>query len=91
VTYIKVKNTFPLLEIIFNLSLILSLHVALLGLIFADNIFLAPGLTSAERISELDIEPGCKQLPLYLKLKLADIPLFRKSIRTPYSWEISLN
>jgi Protein of unknown function (DUF3435) len=39
-------------------SLVLSPHVALLGLIFADNAFLAPSLTSAERISELDIPPG---------------------------------
>ncbi|KAH9204098.1 hypothetical protein DL95DRAFT_471796 [Leptodontidium sp. 2 PMI_412] len=86
---IATKNTFVLPEIIFDPSLILSPHVALLDLIFADNAFLAPSLTSAERISELDISPGYEQLPLHLKPKMANIPVFRKSIRTPYGWEIS--
>jgi hypothetical protein len=80
---------FILPEIIFDLSLILSPHIALLGLIFADNAFLALSLISAKRISELDIPPGYKQLPLYLKPEMANIPVFYKSIRTPYGWEIS--
>jgi hypothetical protein len=80
---------FLLPEIIFNPSLVLSPHVALLGLIFANNAFLAPSLTSAERISELDIPAGYEQLPLYLKPEIADIPVFRKSIKTPYRWQIS--
>jgi hypothetical protein len=61
----------------------------LLGLIFADNAFLAPSLTSAARISELDIPAGYEQLPLHLKPELAKVPVFRKSVRTPYGWEIS--
>ncbi|KAH8759530.1 hypothetical protein F5882DRAFT_431795 [Hyaloscypha sp. PMI_1271] len=77
----KDANTFILPEIIFDPSLILSPHVALLGLIFADNTFLAPSLTSAERISELDIPPGYEQLPLYLKPEMADIPVLRKSMK----------
>ena len=52
---------------------------------------MAPSLTSAARISELDIPPGYEQLPLHLKPEMADIPVFRKSIRTPYGWEISPN
>jgi hypothetical protein len=88
-TYIEARNIFILPEIIFNPSLILSPHVALLGLIFTNNAFLAPSLISAARISELDIPPGYEQLPLYLKPEIANIPVFRKSIRTPYSWEIS--
>jgi Protein of unknown function (DUF3435) len=68
--------------------LILSPHVALLGLIFADNAFLAPSLTSAARISELDIPAGYEQLPLHLKPEMAEIPVLRKSVRTPYGWEI---
>ena len=86
---VDARNTFPLPEIIFDPSLVLSPHVALLGLIFADKAFLAPSLTSAERISELDILPGYEQLPLPLKPEMADIPVFRKSVRTPYGWEIS--
>jgi hypothetical protein len=57
-TNIEARNTFILPEIIFNPSLILSPYVALLGLIFADNAFLAPSLILAERISELDIPPS---------------------------------
>ena len=84
----EARNTFPLPEVIFDPSLILSLHVALLGLVFADNAFLAPSLTSAA-ISGLDIPPGYEQLPLHLKPELANVPVFRKSVRTPYGWEIS--
>jgi hypothetical protein len=83
-TYIEARNTFILPEIIFNPSLILSLHVALLGLIFTNNTFLALSLILAVRISELDIPPGYKQLPLYLKPEMANIPVFYKSIRTLY-------
>ncbi|CAG8982679.1 hypothetical protein HYALB_00000958 [Hymenoscyphus albidus] len=84
----KDANTFPLPEIIFDPSLILSPHVALLGLILADKAFLAPNLTSAEKISGLDIRPGYEQLPLHLKPEKANIPVFRKSIKTVYGWEI---
>jgi hypothetical protein len=75
---------FLLLKIIFNPSLVLSLYVALLGLIFTDNIFLAPSLTLTERISELYILSSYKQLPLYLKLEMADIPVFYKFIKMLY-------
>jgi hypothetical protein len=64
--------------------LILSPHVDLLSLVFADKAFLAPSFTSAARISELDIQPGYEQLLLHLKLEIADIPVFRKSIKTLY-------
>jgi hypothetical protein len=59
-TYIEARNTFLLPEVIFDLSLVLSLHVALLGLIFTNNTFLALSLTLAERISKLDIPPSYK-------------------------------
>jgi hypothetical protein len=76
---------FVFLEIIFDPFLILNPHVALLGLIFANNMFLAPSLISVERISELDILPSYKQLLLYLKPEITNIPVFRKSIRTFYN------
>lgn len=69
----------------------LSPHVALLGLLLADKAFLAPGLTSADGLSQLDIRPGCNQLPLDLRRELADTPVFRKSYSTPYGCEISPN
>ncbi|KAH8671753.1 hypothetical protein BGZ60DRAFT_405857 [Tricladium varicosporioides] len=43
--YFRVKFVLP--EIIFDPSLILSLYVFLLGLIFADSAFAAPNLKSA--------------------------------------------
>jgi hypothetical protein len=51
----EAKNTFLLLEIIYNLSLILSLYITLLSLIFANNVFLTLNLISAKKISKLDI------------------------------------
>ena len=88
-THDEARNTFPLLEIIFDPFLILSPHVALLDLILADEAFLAPNLMSAEKFSELDIRPGRQQLPLHLKLSMANIPVFRKSIKTLYGGKIS--
>jgi hypothetical protein len=84
----EARNTFPLPKIIYDPSLILNPHVTLLGLILADNVFLAQNLTSAEKISKLDIWPGYEQLPLYLKLSMANIPVFYKSIKTLSGWEI---
>jgi Protein of unknown function (DUF3435) len=82
---------FLLSKIIFNPSLVLSPHIALLGLIFVNNTFLALSLILAKRISELDIPLSYKQLPLYLKREMANIPIFYKSIKTPYRWQISPN
>ncbi|KAI9764678.1 MAG: hypothetical protein M1839_005790 [Geoglossum umbratile] len=86
---VKDANKFPLPEIIFDPSLILSLHVFLLGLIFADRAFAAPNLMSAEQLSRLDIRPGYQQLELLLKPSMLDVPVFRKSVRTGYGYEIS--
>jgi hypothetical protein len=83
------RNKFPLPEIIFDLSLILSPHVFLLGLIFADRAFAAPNLISAEQLSRLDIRPSYQQLELLLKSSILDVPVFRKSVRTGYGYEIS--
>lgn len=85
----ETSNTFPVPEIIYDPSLVLSPHVFLLGLILADGAFAAPNLTSAEQLSKLDIRPGTNQLPLPLKRSMDDIPIFRKSITTTYGTEIS--
>ena len=79
------RNTFPIPEIIFDPSLILSPHVFLLGLIFADKAFATPNLTTAKQLSGLDIRLGYKQLSLLLKPSIANILVFRKSIKTLYS------
>jgi hypothetical protein len=51
---------FLLPKIIFNLFLILSLYIALLGLIFTNNVFLALSLILIIRINKLDILAGYK-------------------------------
>ncbi|KAH0552930.1 hypothetical protein GP486_006872, partial [Trichoglossum hirsutum] len=86
---VKDVNKFPLPEIIFDPSLILSPHVFLLGLIFADQAFAAPNFISARQLSGLDIRPGYQQLELLLKPSILDVPVFRKSVRTGYRYEIS--
>lgn len=85
----ETSNAFPVPEIIFDPSLVLSPHVFLLGLILADGAFAAPNLTSAEQFSRLDIRPGTNQLPLLLKPSMDNIPVFRKSITAAYGTEIS--
>jgi hypothetical protein len=89
ITHTGARNKFPLPEIIFDPSLILSSHVFLLGLIFADRAFAAPNLTSARQLSRLDIRSGYQQLELLLKPNMFDVPVFRKSIGTGYGYEIS--
>jgi hypothetical protein len=86
-TYFRIKFVLP--EIIFDPSLILSPHVFLLGLIFADGAFAAPNLRSASQLSGLDIRPGYQQLELLFKPSMLDVPIFRKSVKTGYGYEIS--
>ncbi|KAL8766093.1 MAG: hypothetical protein Q9194_006371, partial [Teloschistes cf. exilis] len=49
-----------------------------LALLFADQAFAAPFLTSSEQLFRLRIVPGQKQLPVPLKEKMAERPLFRR-------------
>ncbi|OJD11104.1 hypothetical protein AJ78_08054 [Emergomyces pasteurianus Ep9510] len=89
----KKKTTFIVPEIIFDPSLVLSLHVILLGLLFADHAF-APldgerVLTSARQLVDLKIPEDTYQLELHLNPALNDVPVFRKSERTLKAIEIS--
>lgn len=86
-TYFRIKFVLP--EIIFDPSLILSPHAFLLGLIFTDGAFAAPNLKSATRLSEPDIRPGYQQLELLFKPSMLDVPIFSKSVKTGYGYEIS--
>ncbi|KAH8585592.1 hypothetical protein B0O99DRAFT_696323 [Bisporella sp. PMI_857] len=90
-TFLGVKDPikFVLPEIIFDPSLVLSPHVSLIGLIFADGAFAAPNLKCAAQLSTLDIRPGLQQLELRFKPSILDVPIFRKSIKTGYGYEIS--
>lgn len=87
------SNTYILPEIIFNSSLILSPHVFLLKLIFADCAFdQVEGkkvLVSASQIPQLQIRDGCNKLPLHLDPALDDVPIFRMSEWTLHGISIS--
>ncbi|PLN74657.1 hypothetical protein BDW42DRAFT_189660 [Aspergillus taichungensis] len=89
----KDANTYILPEIIFDPSLVLSPHVFLLGLIFADRAFDRVEdeeiLVSASQIPELRIRDGCNELPLRIDPALDDVPIFRMSERTLQGISIS--
>ncbi|KAF3481524.1 uncharacterized protein GIQ15_04283 [Arthroderma uncinatum] len=85
--------TFVIPEIIFDPSLILSPHVMLLGLLFADGAFgRLEGeevLTSAKQLLDLSIPEGTNELRLPLKPELDDIPVFRKLEQTADGVKVS--
>ncbi|KKA16204.1 C2H2 finger domain protein [Rasamsonia emersonii CBS 393.64] len=91
----KDENTFILPEIIFDPSLILSPHVFLLGLLFADRAFARVDgeevLMSAEQLLRLRIPDECNELQLTLDPALDNIPVFRQSERTLEGITISLD
>ncbi|KAF1949650.1 hypothetical protein CC80DRAFT_520408 [Byssothecium circinans] len=84
-------NTFPVPEIIFEETLLLSAQVVLLGMLFYDRAFAAYYLASKEELTRLTILPGRNELPLHLSQKLDDIPVLRKAVRTVHGWDISPN
>ncbi|KAL9084485.1 MAG: hypothetical protein Q9165_008058 [Trypethelium subeluteriae] len=86
---VKDINTFPIPERMYDQSFTFSPHAILLGLIFNDRAFAAPSLTSPEKLSALQIEPGYNQLPLPLKPEMDDIPIFRRVIKKSNGFDIS--
>lgn len=83
---IPYRNTYILPEIIFDPSLVLSPHVFLLGILFADRAFdRVDGeevLVSASQLPRLQIREQCNELRLQLDPELDDVPVFRMSERT---------
>ncbi|KAJ6112296.1 hypothetical protein N7523_002118 [Penicillium sp. IBT 18751x] len=82
----KDANTYILPEIIFDPSLVLSPHVFLLGLLFADHAFdRVDGeevLVSASQLPRLRIRDECNELRLQIDSAMDDVPVFRMSERT---------
>jgi len=62
--------------------LLLCPRITKLALLFADQAFAAPSLTSPKHLFRLRIAPGQKQLPVPLKEKMAERPLFRQCKNT---------
>ena len=61
----------------------------MLALVFADQAFAAPGLTSAEYLFRLRVPAGQKQLKLPLKETMKALPLFRRCKNTVNGVRIS--
>ncbi len=83
------SNTFPVPEVLWDPCLLLSPHVFFLGILFANEAFEAPGLTSPEQLHVLDIHPEEQELPLPLKKSLNKMFVFRKAIATLAGYEMS--
>ncbi len=61
----------------------------MLALIFADEAFAVPELTSTEQLFRLRIPPGQKQLELPLKEEVQEMPVFRRCKSTIHGVQIS--
>ncbi|KAL8818268.1 MAG: hypothetical protein Q9223_003059, partial [Gallowayella weberi] len=72
------RNEFGIPDVPNKPCLLLCPHITMLALLFADQAFAAPSLTSPEQLFRLRIAPGQKQLPVPLKEDMAERPLFRR-------------
>lgn len=88
-THKRGRNEFGIPDVPNEPCLLLCPHISILALLFADQAFAAPGLTSPEQLFRLRIPPGQKQLPVPLKEELAETFLFRRCRSTVYGVRIS--
>jgi hypothetical protein len=71
--------------------MLLSPHVFLLGVLFRHRAFLAPSLTSSQKLDNLDIHPGELELPLPLKKELDETYVFRRAVQDLTGLRLSPN
>lgn len=83
------RNEFGIPDVPNEPCLLLCPHITMLALLFADQAFAAPSLTSPEQLFRLRIAPGQKQLRVPLKEEMAERPLFRRCRNTVESIRIS--
>ncbi|KAM3068918.1 hypothetical protein ACMFMG_004092 [Clarireedia jacksonii] len=84
----KVSIKRPVPEILYDPSLVLSPHVYLLSLIFADDAFEALGPISPEEFSRLYVLDFKNEQRVPLKSELDDVYIFRQARKTPYGVEV---
>ena len=72
------RNEFGIPDVPNEPCLLLCPHITMLALIFADQAFAVPELTSAEPLFRLRVPVGQKQLPLPIKEDMQATPLFRR-------------
>lgn len=86
------RKTFLVPEIIYDPNLLLSPHVFLLAILFKNRAFEAETLNDNPRLlSTLKIHPKANQLRLGLKKELGSRPLFRRSVKRFWGYEMSEN
>ncbi|KAL8800746.1 MAG: hypothetical protein Q9182_004951 [Xanthomendoza sp. 2 TL-2023] len=85
----KDANEFGIPDVPNEPCLLLCPHITMLALLFADQAFAAPSLTSPEQLFRLRIAPGQKQLLVPLKEEIAERPLFRRYKNTVQRIQIS--
>ena len=76
------RNEFGIPDVPNEPYFLLCPHIIMLALLFADQAFVPPSLTSPEQLFYLRIAPGQKQLLVPLKEEMADRPLFRRCKNT---------
>jgi hypothetical protein len=74
------SNTFRLLEVIYDPTLILSPHVLLLGMLFHIKAFKSPSVDCPENLYSLNILRGLNEQGLPLRDDLADKYVFCKAV-----------
>jgi hypothetical protein len=72
---------FPIPEIIYDPTLVLSPHVFLLGMLFKARAFKSPSIDSPERLYSLGVLDGLNEQPLPLKEELDDDFVFCQAVR----------
>ena len=83
------SNTFGIPEVPSEPCLLLCPHIVLLGLVFADKAFAAPGLTGPDQLFRLRVPAGLNQQELPIKNSMSEVPLFRRLMRSHYGIEVS--
>ncbi|KAH6680636.1 hypothetical protein B0J14DRAFT_614152 [Halenospora varia] len=77
----KDANTFPIPEIIYDPTLVLSPHVFLLGILFKAKAFKSPSIDCLEKLYSLNVLNGLNEQKLPLREELDDEFIFCRAIR----------
>ncbi|KAE9373871.1 hypothetical protein N431DRAFT_407568 [Stipitochalara longipes BDJ] len=90
-TYLGTKdaNTFPIPEIIYDPTLVLSPHVFLLGMLFKARAFKSPSIDSPERLYSLDVLDNLNEQQLPLKEEFDEKFIFCQAVREAEGFRIA--
>ncbi|KAH9205594.1 hypothetical protein DL95DRAFT_317329, partial [Leptodontidium sp. 2 PMI_412] len=74
-------NEFKIPEIIYDLTLILSLHVFLLGILFKARVFKSLSINYLEKLYSFKVLKGLNKQPLPLRDEINNEFIFYKAVR----------